>query len=101
MVTFAFLIHVCAGYTYNNYFTYSMSRFPKNAGIAGGLTGGGVYVLLSFLTYGIVYFIPAHDERNLSYSYMILIVLSAIGMYFIHRLNKKQEAKVSSLAAVA
>ncbi|AYL99067.1 MFS transporter [Mucilaginibacter celer] len=101
MVAFAFLIHVCAGYTYNNYFTYSMSRFPKNAGIAGGLTGGGVYVLLSFLTYGIVYFIPAHDERNLSYSYMILIVLSAIGMYFIHRLNKKQEAKVSLLAAAA
>jgi MFS family permease len=54
LVFFAFIIHVTAGFTYNNYFTYCLSQFPKNAGIAGGLTGGVVYVLLSFLTYAIV-----------------------------------------------
>lgn len=89
IVFFAFIIHVGAGFTYNNYFTYCLARFPKNAGIAGGLTGGIVYVVLSFITYGIVYFIPAKDERNLSLSYLILIVLSAIVMLVIFRMNKR------------
>lgn len=89
IVFFAFIIHVGAGFTYNNYFTYCLARFPKNAGIAGGLTGGIVYVVLSFITYGIVYFIPAKDERNLSLSYLILIVLSGIVMLVIFRMNKR------------
>lgn len=89
IVFFAFIIHVGAGFTYNNYFTYCLARFPKNAGIAGGLTGGIVYVVLSFITYGIVYFIPAKDERNLSLSYLILIILSAIVMLVIFRMNKR------------
>jgi len=89
IVFFAFIIHVGAGFTYNNYFTYCLARFPKNAGIAGGLTGGIVYVVLSFITYVIVYFIPAKDERNLSLSYLILIILSAIVMLVIFRMNKR------------
>jgi MFS family permease len=43
LVFFAFLIHVGAGFTFNNYMTVSMTRFPKNAGIASGLTGGFTY----------------------------------------------------------
>lgn len=91
LVFFAFIIHVCAGYTYNNYFTYSMSKFPQNAGIAGGLSGGIVYIIVSFLSYGIIYFIPAKDERNLSHSYLILILLSALVMFIIYRMNKKSK----------
>lgn len=49
MIFFAFIIHVCAGYTFNNYFTFCLSKFPRNAGIAGGLTGGITYVIVSFL----------------------------------------------------
>jgi Bcr/CflA subfamily drug resistance transporter len=90
LVFFAFIIHVTAGFTYNNYFTYCLSQFPKNAGIAGGLTGGVVYVLLSFLTYAIVDVIPAKDEQNLSYSYLILILLSAIGVITIFYQTNKQ-----------
>src|SRR5579859_2340682 len=36
LVIFAFLIHVCAGYTFNNYMTFCMTRFPQNAGVASG-----------------------------------------------------------------
>ncbi|TWI95048.1 putative MFS family arabinose efflux permease [Mucilaginibacter frigoritolerans] len=89
LLFFAFIIHACAGFTYNNYFTYSLSQFPKNAGIAGGLTGGIVYVIVSFLSYGIVCFIPAKDERNLSFSYFILILLSGIIMFLIFDRYKK------------
>jgi len=89
MIFFAFLIHVCAGFTFNNYFTYCLSTFPKNAGIAGGLTGGINYVIVSFLSSGIIYYIPAKDEQNLSYSYLILILLSIVTMYAVFKSNRK------------
>lgn len=93
LIFFAFIIHVGAGYTYNNYFTYSLSKFPNNAGIAGGLTGGIVYVLVSFLSYSIISVLPAKDERNLSYSYLILIVISGIIMFVISRIKKETVAE--------
>ena len=76
LVFFAFIIHVGAGYTFNNFFTYCLSRFPKNAGIASGLSGGINYVIVSFLSYGIVFLLPAKDEYNLGYSYAVLILAS-------------------------
>lgn len=96
LIFFAFIIHVGAGYTFNNYFTFCLSKFPKNAGIAGGLTGGFTYVIVSFLSYGIVSIVPAQDERNLSYSYLILILLSIIIMFFIFKMNKKQPNSVAA-----
>lgn len=92
LIFFAFIIHVGAGYTFNNYFTFCLSKFPKNAGIAGGLTGGFTYVIVSFLSYGVVNLIPAKDERNLSHSYLIMILLSVIVMFIISRIRQKNEA---------
>ena len=91
LIFFAFIIHVGAGFTFNNYFTFCLSQFPKNAGIAGGLTGGINYVIVSFLSYGIIYFVPAKDELNLSYSYSILIFLSLLVMYFIFKANRESK----------
>ena len=89
MVGFAFLIHVAAGFTFNNFFTYCLSRFPKNAGIASGLTGGINYVIVSFLSYGIVSMFPAKDEVNLGFSYLTLIGLSVFIMLI---LKSKKES---------
>jgi len=80
LVFFAFIIHVGAGFTFNNFFTYCLSRFPKNAGIASGLSGGINYVIVSFLSYGIVFLLPAKDEYNLGYSYAALILASVFVM---------------------
>lgn len=91
LIFFAFIIHVGAGYTFNNYFTFCLSKFPKNAGIAGGLTGGITYVIVSFLSYGIVNFIPAKDERNLSLSYFVMITLSVLVMFLIMKTRNKVE----------
>jgi DHA1 family bicyclomycin/chloramphenicol resistance-like MFS transporter len=82
VIFFAFLIHVAAGYTFNNYFTFCLSRFPNNAGISSGLTGGGSYVVVSFLSYGIISLVPAKDGLNLSYSYLILVLLSLVTLIF-------------------
>ncbi|UKT62513.1 MFS transporter [Pedobacter mucosus] len=91
MIFFAFIIHIGAGFTFNNYFTFCLSKFPKNAGIAGGLTGGITYVIVSFLSYAIVNFVPAKDERNLSYSYLVMIILSILVMFIIMKTRKKME----------
>ncbi|KLT65860.1 MFS transporter [Pedobacter sp. BMA] len=91
LIFFAFIIHIGAGYTFNNYFTFCLSKFPKNAGIAGGLTGGITYVIVSFLSYGVVNFFPAKDERNLSFSYLVMILLSGLVMLLIMRTRGKEE----------
>jgi len=91
LIFFAFIIHIGAGYTFNNYFTFCLSKFPKNAGIAGGLTGGITYVIVSFLSYGIVNLFPAKDERNLSFSYLVMIIISVLVMILIMKTRKKNE----------
>jgi MFS family permease len=90
MICFAFIIHATSGYTFNSFFTFCLSRFPTNAGIAGGLTGGINYVIVSFLSYTIITLIPAKDETNLSYSYLILIALSLLVMWVIARIPDKR-----------
>jgi MFS family permease len=89
LIFFAFIIHVTAGYIFNNYFTFCLSKFPKNAGIASGLTGGITYVVVSGLSYSIISFLPAKDELNLSASYLVLSIASAIIMYTIYKLSKR------------
>ncbi|HWB93012.1 MAG TPA: MFS transporter [Puia sp.] len=91
LVFFAFLIHVGAGFTFNNYMTVSMTRFPKNAGIASGLTGGFTYIIVSTASSGIVSLFPARDAGHLSYSYLILILttLTMLGLAFRTETNRK------------
>jgi DHA1 family bicyclomycin/chloramphenicol resistance-like MFS transporter len=91
LIFFAFIIHVGAGFTFNNYFTFCLGKFPKNAGIAGGLTGGITYVIVSFLSYAVVNLIPAKDELNLSYSYLIMVLLSLVVMFIILKIKKPEE----------
>jgi multidrug resistance protein len=85
MVAFAFLIHVCAGFTFNNYMTFSLTRFPQNAGVASGLTGGLTFVIVSALSYGIVKVLPARDGIHLGVSYLLLILLSMLTMFIAFR----------------
>lgn len=72
LVGFAFAVHVGAGYTFNNYMTFSMTRFPQNAGIASGLTGGFTFLTVSALSYVIVSILPAKDGHHLALSYLML-----------------------------
>lgn len=91
LILFAFLIHVTAGYIFNNYFTFCLGLFPKNAGIASGLTGGITYVIVSFLSYSVISALPAKDEHHLSESYLVLTILSALIMFTIYRMTRKSE----------
>jgi hypothetical membrane protein len=68
---------------------------PITRATAGGLTGGAAYVILSFLTYGVITLFPAKDERNLSYSYLVFILLSAVVMYILFRMNKRAVKQIA------
>lgn len=90
LVIFAFLIHVCAGFAFNVYFTYCLSKFPKNAGVASGLTGGITYIIVSVFSYLTINLIPAKNQLHLSYSYLLLIALVALVMWAVSTVNKKE-----------
>jgi MFS family permease len=88
LVFFAFLIQMNTAFTYNNYFTYYLRRFPNYAAMSGGLTGGIVYIMVSFFSYTVVNFFPPKHMTNLSLSYLTLTVLSVIivlNTYLLHR----------------
>jgi MFS family permease len=78
LAIFAFLIHLTAGFVFNNYFAYCIGRFPQAAGLAGGLTGGVAFVLTSLLSYGIVRVIGPVSQQGIAVSYGILSVLAIL-----------------------
>lgn len=89
LVIFAFVSHLTAGFIFNNYFSYCIGRFPKSAGIAGGLTGGIAFVFTSVLSYAVVAMLHPFTQRELSVGYFIiailgLIVLSIVGFRKLH-----------------
>ena len=75
LVIFAFLIHVTAGFIFNNYFAYCIGRFPNSAGIAGGLTGGIAFIITSAISYGIVSIIKPEMQLQVAEGYFILGIL--------------------------
>jgi multidrug resistance protein len=97
LVAFAFLVHACAGYTFNNFSIFCLTRFPQNAGIASGLTGGIAFVIISTSSYGMVNIFPARDAHNLGYSYLCLALLSAV----VVALGGKLRAASSELRAAS
>lgn len=82
---FAFLIHVTAGFIFNNYFSYCLGRFPNAAGLAGGLTGGMAYLLTSTFSYSTVTLLQPISQLEVSFGYLILsflglLIIGTIGL---------------------
>jgi len=75
LVAFAFVIHVTAGFIFNNYFSYCIGRFPNSAGLAGGMTGGVVFIITSAISYGIVALIKPQIQLEVAEGYFVLGIL--------------------------
>ncbi|MBC7556582.1 MAG: MFS transporter, partial [Chryseobacterium sp.] len=78
LVAFAFLIHITAGFIFNNYFAYCIGRFPDSAGIAGGLTGGVAFILTSAVSYGIVAVLKPEVQMEVAEGYFVLGILGLL-----------------------
>jgi MFS family permease len=83
LVVFAFVIHVTAGFMFNNYFAYCLGRFPKSAGISGGITGGVVYIITSIVSYGIAAVVKPVQQTGIAEGYFAIGVLGFIILSFI------------------
>ncbi|MBW3519126.1 MFS transporter [Flavobacterium sp. NKUCC04_CG] len=72
LMFFAFIIHICSGFIFNVYFTRSMIAFPNNAGIAGGLLGGLIYVLTSILSYVVSSTGSLKTQNDIAWRYLCM-----------------------------
>lgn len=81
MVGFAFAVHVTAGFVFNNYFTYCLARFPRAAGIAGGLAGGLAYTLTAGLSYGIAAVLKPASQMQIGIGYLIIAVMGVVVLW--------------------
>jgi len=75
LMMFVVLINIICGFIYNLFFTYCLTRFPLNAGVASGLTSGGSYLVTSFVTSVLFGFIVIKDQASLALGYLILGLL--------------------------
>jgi len=86
IVLFAFLVHVTAGFIFNNYFTYCVGRFPQLAGIAGGITGGFAYSFTSVLSYAAIAVLKPHSQATIGIGYLIIGMLGVVALWFSRKL---------------
>ncbi|WP_373057492.1 MFS transporter [Zunongwangia sp. H14] len=95
LIAFAFLIHICSGFIFTNYFTQNMLFFPGSAGIAGGLIGGLLYIITSVSSFIISSSGDITTTLDISVRYL-LFGLALIGtiFYSIHLLKKKSRKAV-------
>ncbi|RFZ92102.1 MFS transporter [Mucilaginibacter conchicola] len=86
---FVVALHFLMGFMYNIYFTYCLTRFPESAGISGGITSGGGYIVTSFFSYLLASALNIHNQETFAISYIILIVLIGVMLLFLRAyLNK-------------
>ncbi|MBT2622227.1 MFS transporter [Chryseobacterium sp. ISL-6] len=91
MIPFAFFIHICSGILFTSFFTTSMLYFPKNAGTAGGLMGGLVYIITSVTSFIISVSGTVSLQKDLSWRYLIIaMILFGIILTMNHTLKKEK-----------
>ncbi len=75
LMAFVMSIHLTGGVFYNLFFTHCLTRFPKHAGTAGGITSGGSYIVVSFAITGLLTLLNITNQQMLGISYLILSAL--------------------------
>ncbi|CAM3165816.1 MFS transporter [Chryseobacterium flavum] len=93
MVPFAFFIHICSGILFTSFFTTSMLYFPKNAGTAGGLMGGLVYVITSVTSFIISVTGTVTEQKGLAWRYLIIAFILFGIILLMHQAVKKEKAE--------
>ncbi|OCA74244.1 MFS transporter [Chryseobacterium arthrosphaerae] len=93
MIPFAFFIHICSGILFTSFFTTSMLYFPKNAGTAGGLMGGLVYVITSVTSFIISVSGTVTEQKGLSWRYLIIASLLLGIILIMNQAVKKEKAE--------
>lgn len=91
-IPFAFFIHICSGILFTSFFTTSMLYFPKNAGTAGGLMGGLVYIITSLTSFIISVSGNVNEQKDLGWRYLIIAALLFGIILIMSKTLKKEKA---------
>ena len=70
-------IHMVGGLVYNQFFTYCLTRFPRNAGTASGIFSVGSYMFTSVASAGILIIITIDGQDMLAVGYLVFALLIA------------------------
>lgn len=89
MAVIIFLLHVVSGFTFNTFYAFAFSRFSSNAGIVSGLIGGGLYVITSFISFGMANVLNIKTPVVLGVGYVIISVF-VVGSFFLFMLMRQR-----------
>lgn len=97
MLGFVLVVHLMSGFIYNAVLAYVLGRFSSHKGVASGLAGGGVFVLTSIFSYGLVGTVPVKNQALLGLAYLFFAVL-LVGVFWIFRRTSEAAAAVNAPA---
>lgn len=96
LIGFAFFIHICSGILFTSFFTTSMLYFPKNAGTAGGLMGGLVYVITSLTSFAVSSSGLVSLQVDLALRYLVFsLVLFGVILWMYSYLKREKNVQVT------
>jgi len=95
LLAFVMLLNVGAGFIFNNLFSYALGRFHGHGGIVSGLTGGSLFVITSFFSYGSVNALSIKGQSSLAVAYLVFVLLGVISFMLFQRYRYRGTAKLA------
>jgi DHA1 family bicyclomycin/chloramphenicol resistance-like MFS transporter len=95
LLVFVMLLNVGAGFIFNNMFSYALGRFHGHGGIVSGLTGGSLFVITSFFSYGSVNIFSIKTQTGLAVAYLVFVLLGVITFILFQRYRYRGTAKLA------
>jgi MFS family permease len=95
LLVFVMLLNVGAGFIFNSLFSYALGRFHGHGGIVSGLTGGSLFVITSFFSYGSVNALSIKTQTSLAVAYLVFVLLGVIGFMLFQRYRYRGTAKLA------
>lgn len=90
LVLFTALIHLISGFLFNNVFAYCLGRFSSYGGIVSGITGGGLFILTSVISYGTVNLIMIKNATWLGGTFLVFALAWLLIFLCFVKASKKQ-----------
>jgi MFS family permease len=95
LLAFVMLLNVGAGFIFNSLFSYALGRFHGHGGIVSGLTGGSLFVITSFFSYGSVNALSIKAQSSLAVAYLVFVLLGIISFMLFQRYRYRGTAKLA------
>jgi hypothetical protein len=95
LLAFVMLLNVGAGFIFNSLFSYALGRFHGHGGIVSGLTGGSLFVITSFFSYGSVNLLSIKNQATLAMAYLVFVLLGVIAFILFQRFRYRGTAKLA------